>query len=122
MRNEYITALLSHFTGLFLQAVAEREPSVMADLENCRCKLAPSVGFPSLEFSLANIFDALWRHAVRCRVALPDQSDWGKDFSEFCAQLMFSWPIEEFEAAGYRVKLVHKSNSYAKCMYKLLPT
>ena len=121
-RKDYIAALLSYFTGSFLEAVAKREPSVIADLEHCRCKVEPSVNPPSLEFSLANIFNALWRYARIHGVALPNQSAWDKDFKEFCRQLMFPWPTEQFKAAGYQLRVVHKSNSYAKCEYELSAT
>lgn len=121
-RNEYIAALLCHFTGPFLRAVAARDPSAMAHLKHCHCEVDPSAVLPSIKFSLTNIFDALWRHAATHGFELPRQSDWDKDFKEFCERLMFPWPVEGFDAVGYKIRVLRKTNCNAKWQYELSPT
>lgn len=102
--------------------LAEKSPSVLSELERCRCKIDASHSVVSVEFQLGDLFDALWCHAVFSNINLPSQSqERGKDFKEFCRQLTVSWPITRFKALGFRLELLHKSNSYARSLYRISP-
>lgn len=118
-RRSYIADIKAHFTGPFLSALCNADQAVISVLDDRRCQLTRVGSGISIEFQLSNLFDALWIHASQSGVALPEDSDWDRDFNEFCAQLMFPWPSEELQNAGFAIQVMYKSNSTAKCKYRL---
>jgi len=72
-----------------------------------------------IEFELGNFFEAIWLWGTSCGVSLPSDTDYQKDFKEFCNQLMEPWPLDAFERAGLRIRHIHSSNSKMKYRYEI---
>ena len=110
---------MHYFTETFLPHLASRRPEVIENLEHCRCEVRADREGIEVTFRLGSLFDAIWRTANEDAIELPHNSDWGKDFKEFCQQLMSPWPEQAFARAGFKCSLVHKSNRNVTTIYRL---
>lgn len=106
--------------GTFLLGLAARDSVVLDALDRAHCPVVDSSATPSLTFSLSALFDALCISSQASGI-VPPAKDWQGTFQKFCRLFMFSWPDATIAAAGYSVKIVHRSNSYAASRYELLP-
>lgn len=118
-RTEYIRSLMIYFKGPFLEALGNADQNLIGVVKKCYCEVSTGEGGVSVTFLLANFFNALWLSASESGVPLPANSQWGKDFNEFCRQLMFPWPDKELLLAGFSISLVETRRSRAACKYKL---
>ncbi|WP_168149853.1 hypothetical protein [Solimonas marina] len=121
-RKEYTAVLIEHFTGFVLDGVVAKDTAVLANLTHCQCEVDLESTPPVIRFSLSNLFNAVWRHGRAVGLDLPRDSNWGKDFAQFCRSLMYPWPNESFERRGYRLYVLHRSSSHVKCRYELSVT
>lgn len=111
---------MDEFLKGMLPSIAVRDIQAIECLEKAHIENA-SAGLP-IEFKLGRIFDAAWIWCVSRKIGLPNNSEWDKDFDEFCKQLMEPWPIEAFNNAGLRVRHTHTSNRNACHRYEISNT
>lgn len=113
--------LLAHFVGPFLEGFSRHDKAVLSSLEHCRCVTTNEPQL-KLRFKLANLFEAIWHHAKSQGAGPTEEAPWNTCFRAFCTLLMFPWPTRRFEALGFQLHLIHKSNSNARTEYELVAT
>ena len=104
-----------------LPAIANEEGKVMSCLSSAYIEEAKKGKLP-IRFELGRFFTALWSYGNYLGLSLPNNSDFNKDFKEFCDQLMNPWPIRAFENAGIKIKHIHSSNSKFRHKYEISHT
>ena len=119
MSQESAKLVFGHFEA-FLQGLAVRDAVVLDSLARAHCPVVDTSAKPSLTFSLSSLFDALCTSSRASGMMVP-VNDWQSTFKKFCRLLMFPWPDATIDAAGYRLRAVQSSRSYAASRYELLP-
>lgn len=104
-KSEYISNLIGHFTNDVLPnySIGKYDENI----------------FVHGEFELGKLFDYLWVSARNFGIELPSESDWKKDFKDFCNQLMNSWPIDKVKALNLNISLASKNRYLEKYKYKI---
>lgn len=117
LRKHYISKLLEEFLQGMLPSIAANKASSLQCMEKAHIRGA-TTGLP-VEFELCRMFDAVWIWSLEQGVELPKDSDWNKDFKEFCRQLMHPWPHKIFQENSLEIRLTHKSNGIARYRYTI---
>jgi hypothetical protein len=117
-RKQYIGQLIASFKTEMLPAISSEDPKVMECMLKAHIEDANNGKLP-IEFQIGFLFDAVWIWCREAGIELPGDSDYKKDFEEFCNQLMEPWPIDSFMCAGLKITHIHKSNMKIRHRYKI---
>ena len=100
-----------------LPLISSRNVQVIECLEKAGIEVVDADS--AIEFEISCLFDSIWIWCVSRGMDLPNDSEWNKDFSEFCIQLMEPWSLEAFNSVGLDIRLKNKSNVKARYRYEI---
>ena len=105
-RQEYILVLIEYYNNVFLKEYANKH-NELSFINNG-------------EFKLSELFNYLWVSENKTSSILPTDSNYTKDFKEFCNALMNPW--SKTEHLRIKISLVKKSNLIENYIYKISST